>query len=265
MKIKIIKASDHHMLFELSNANPAIANAIRRTIISEVPTMAIDYIVVIENNTMYFDEHIAHTLGMIPLTTDLKKYNLPEECKCGGSGCPLCTTRLILEVEAIEDNTIIYSGDLKPQDPTIKPVRPDIPLFKLNKQDRIVLEAIARLGRGKQHSKWQPVGPIGYKYYPTVEIDNSKCNLCGECVKVCSRRALALKDAEIVLDPLRCSLCKLCVETCDVKAISLKMDDTRFIFQFETTGALEPQQILQKAIEIIVDKLESFKKQVAIV
>ncbi len=53
----------------------------------EVPTMAIEDVEFRKNNSILYDEIIAHRLGLVPLKTDLKSYNLPEKCKCKGEGC----------------------------------------------------------------------------------------------------------------------------------------------------------------------------------
>ncbi len=85
----------------LKGVTPAIANAIRRTIMAEETTMTIDDVMVVENTSYMYDEILAHRLGLMPLTTDLDSYVLPEECSCGADlGCSRCRTILTLEAEA---------------------------------------------------------------------------------------------------------------------------------------------------------------------
>src|SRR3990167_4753794 len=87
----------HTLKFTLKNADVAFANAIRRICIEEVPTMAIEDVEIRRNSSVLYDEIIAHRLGMIPLKTDLKSYNMTKDCKCNGEGCARCTVKLTLE------------------------------------------------------------------------------------------------------------------------------------------------------------------------
>lgn len=48
----------------------AIANAIRRTMIAEVPLMAIEKVFVTNNTSVIPDEILVHRLGLIPIRVD---------------------------------------------------------------------------------------------------------------------------------------------------------------------------------------------------
>src|SRR5438445_7527458 len=82
MDIKLLSKEQDTLRFVLSGVKPAFANALRRIMLSEVPVMAIDDVMILENNSVMYDEILAHRLGLIPITTDLESYNLPEECTC---------------------------------------------------------------------------------------------------------------------------------------------------------------------------------------
>ncbi len=71
MELEIIEQHENEMKFVLSDITPTFANTLRRLIMSEVPTMAIDEVIVIENTTPLYDEIVAHRLGLLPLKTDL--------------------------------------------------------------------------------------------------------------------------------------------------------------------------------------------------
>jgi DNA-directed RNA polymerase II subunit RPB3 len=68
--IKILRVSKYEVDFELLNTDLAIANALRRIMISEVPTLTIDLVEMRENTSALHDEFIAHRLGLVPLVSD---------------------------------------------------------------------------------------------------------------------------------------------------------------------------------------------------
>ena len=156
MKIKVLEKNADRVKVQLQGIDRAYANAIRRIAISEVPCMAIDEIVVLENSSIMYDELLAHRLGLIPLKTDLSRYVLPKDCDCKTPlGCPKCRVLLVLDVEATETSKEVLSGELISEEPTTIPTSPKIPIVKLAPGQKIKLEAYARLGIGKEHAKWQ--------------------------------------------------------------------------------------------------------------
>ena len=59
--------------FELINVDPAIVNSLRRILISEVPTVAIEHVFVTDNDSEMAEEVLAHRLGLVPLTVDAEE------------------------------------------------------------------------------------------------------------------------------------------------------------------------------------------------
>ena len=252
------------MRFIVSGVNTPFVNALRRIMLTEVPTMAIDEVVILENSSILNDEILSHRIGFIPLTTDLDSYSLPEDCKCESEfGCSLCRSNLTLEFEAKDKITTVYSGDMVPENPDIAPVSDKIPLAKLAPGQRIKMEAYARLGKGKKHAKWQPVSMCVYTYLPQIKIEKS-CDACGKCVKVCPENILKQTDGEIkVHNELNCTLCIDCVDTCpkDPAAINVSWDDKTFIFKIESTGAVPVERIVMEATKILDNEVKEFSNQ----
>ena len=81
--IKIMKVSKYCVEFELFETDLAIANSLRRIMISEVPTITIDLVELRENTSALHDEFIAHRLGLIPLISEqVDNFATSEECAC---------------------------------------------------------------------------------------------------------------------------------------------------------------------------------------
>ncbi|MEM1515001.1 MAG: DNA-directed RNA polymerase subunit D [Candidatus Bathyarchaeia archaeon] len=262
MRVTLLNKDYLTASFIIEGINAALANTLRRIILAEVPTMAIDDVVIYENSSVLHDEMLALRLGLIPLKTDLKSYNLPEKCDCKSNlRCPKCRTILTLDVEASKDVRTVYSGDLIPEDPSIVPVSDKIPIVKLVTGQRIRLEAYAKLGRGKDHAKWQPVSACIYRYKPIVRIDESKCNVCAKCVEFCPRKVLDKKGNKIVvINEMNCILCNDCIRVCSVKPppITISWDPSTFIFYIESVGSLPVETIIFEALKIYEEKFTEF-------
>lgn len=268
MKIQILDKKDLSLRLLIEGTNAAFMNTLRRIILSEVPTMAVDDVVIIENSSTLQDEFLAHRIGLIPLKTDLDTYNLPENCTCKSEfGCNLCRVALILDIEAEDHTIIVYSGDFKSENPSIIPVSNKIPIAKLAPEQKIKLEAYARLGKGKDHARWQPVSMCAYKYSPIITVDTKLCDLCGDCIKVCPKNILAKAGNKIEIRNItNCTLCQDCVDACQKtpKAIKVTWDEKSFIFGIESTGALSPERIMQEALNILDGKSKDFLNQLVV-
>jgi len=247
MDIDIIELSERKAKFVLSDVSSSFANAIRRSILAEVPIMAIDDVNLYENTSVLFDEQLALRLGLIPLKTDIKSYTLPDECTCNGAGCTLCQVSLTLSAEGPK---VVYSGDMVSTDAKVVPADPTIPVVELKEKHKVVVEAIARLGTGRNHSKWQAGVASGYKNMPVLSF--KECDLCGKCVEVCPRNILRYEgNGIIVTDIIECSMCRLCEESCDMDAIKVSMDPKSFVMTFETTGAMTASELALEAANSI--------------
>lgn len=261
MDISVIEQKDkYHMTFALKGTTPAYANTIRRLILERVPTMAIEDVEFHDNSSILYDEIIAHRLGLIPLTTDLKTYNLQSECNCKGAGCARCTVTFSLEAKGPK---IVYASEMQTSDPAVKPVYPNTPIVKLLKNQEIKFVAKAVLGVGIDHAKWSP-GHVFYKYTPVITI-MKECDNCEECVKSCPKAILAMKSGKLVVDKdklLDCHLCGACVDACQKKGIRLGENDDSFIFTLESFGQLECKEILESVMKVFDSQLDELKEAV---
>jgi DNA-directed RNA polymerases I and III subunit RPAC1 len=68
--VEIQESNSLEMEFDLVGVDASIANAFRRILLSEVPTMAIETVFVFNNTSVIQDEVLSHRLGLIPIKAD---------------------------------------------------------------------------------------------------------------------------------------------------------------------------------------------------
>ncbi|MBS3151121.1 DNA-directed RNA polymerase subunit D [Candidatus Woesearchaeota archaeon] len=253
MNIKILKETQDKIIYYLSDTELPLVNAIRRLIIEEVPTMAIDEVTFVKNNSALYDEIIAHRLGLLPLTSDIKSYNFQEDCKCKGKGCARCQVKITLQTKG---PCTVYASDLKSKDSKIKPVYPETPLTILLKGQDIQLEAVAKLGRGKQHSKFSP-GLAYYRFFPSLKA--SRDSNIKKCAELSDN--LEVKDSKLEIKDIA-KWNEAQEQICEQNNVAVEYDKENFIFTLESWGQLDTKKIPSMALKIFEGKLKELDKQI---
>ncbi|MCS7128725.1 MAG: DNA-directed RNA polymerase subunit D [Sulfolobales archaeon] len=274
MELIVLNKRKDFIELYLSNVPLYIINSIRRIVISEVPSMAISTVIFTLNRSMFYDEYIAHRLGLVPLTSEpaLSKYKPPEECSESEEASlfpPDCFVKLDLDASNNGEGLLtIYSKDLKSSDPEVKPVYDDIPILILGGGHKVKLEAYARLGRGREHYKWSPASAAVIKYIPEVFIDRSRClPECRKCIEVCPRNVFKATDSGVEVSEaaiINCNLCHLCEKVCPSEAVMLKTRENEYILRIESTGSLSPKRILLESIKILEGKVSELSRKLEV-
>lgn len=251
MNVKVLRKEDNNVVFIIDGITATIANTLRRIMSVEVPVMAIKEVTFIKNASPLYDEIVAHRLGLIPLTTDLKSYNLSEECKCKGKGCALCQLILSLKVSGPSS---VYASDLESKDPKVKPVYDEILIVKLLKGQKLELEAVAVLGKGKEHTKFSP-GLVYYRAYPEFVVKNkgSLSKLKEELKDFISVKndKIEIKDITKWMEGYE--------EILEENGVEINPSKDKFVFTIESWGQLKSKEIMIKALDILDKKLDDFK------
>ncbi len=262
MSLKILDLEDRRITFEIDGITPAIANGLRRTIIGDVPKLAITDVKihhgqirdkegnVYDSSMPLFDEVVAHRLGLVPFVTDLKM-NLREECSCEGKGCPLCT--VTYSINKLGPCTV-HSSDVVPVgNPDAIPSDPDIPIVKLGERQAMLVSAEAVLGRGNEHAKFQATSGVSYKYHREYKLDKSVFENWEE-LKKRYPEAIVSEDSKTIVFTDDMQLRGLS-SIAEITGTEVTEDNTRFIFTFETDGSLSAKEVLEYSLKRLPQRL----------
>lgn len=105
--VELRTLTDDYCEFVLSNTDVSIANALRRIILSHVPTIAVDLVEIDENSTVLNDEFLAHRLGLIPIVSNrVKEMKSPFESDADDD---FTDVELSIDVKCTTDDTLDVS------------------------------------------------------------------------------------------------------------------------------------------------------------
>ena len=204
--LEVVKKDSQKISVKLKGVPIQYANALRRICLNGVPIFAIDTVDIIENSSVLPDEGLAHRLGLIPITTDLSRFNEPSKCDCNSeSGCSNCKVMLVLDTGETDVTRTVFSNELSSEDDSIKPTSDKISIIQLAPGQRVKVECYARLGRGTDHAKWNSAN-----ISTLIETD--------------------------------------------------KKDES--ILTVESTGALDPEQIILAGVDEVSNRLSEFKDMI---
>lgn len=253
MEIEVQQIEDDRFEALITDTSPGRVNAIRRTLVGDVPTLAIEDVTVYDNSSALFDEVVAHRLGLVPIPTDPEAYNPRDDCVCGGEGCPNC---IVIYTLSEEGPGTVTSGDMIPQDESLELPDPDIPIVTLSEGQRLMLEAVACLGDGEQHTKWSPAVAPAFGQVPVIvdaesgdEIEVDR--LCGEHI--------ALRGEHRGVEEVDEDDCDLCDADVDDDQLRVEGRDDAYYFHFETDGSLTARDAAQQAIAEVRSRLADFE------
>jgi DNA-directed RNA polymerase subunit D len=274
MKVRTLKREDDSLEVLIEETDPTTVNAVRRTLLADVPKMAIEDVefhlgpIRAEDGKEYesvaplFDEMIAHRLGLVPIPTDLGLYNRRADCpSCHGEGCPSCT--IIYSVNK-RGPAVVTSADMEPiGDAKLRPKDPNIPIVQLAEGQAILIYATAILGTGKDHAKWQPTHGVGYRYLPIVKVGNKTIDVLDPKVPFCTSHMITTATDEEETRELSsdCNVCAAFSEAYKTNTIKAANDPSRIVLRFETDGSISAKDVLLKALEILSGEFADLSKQ----
>ncbi len=281
MKILRTEISGRKAKILFTDVEPHIINAFRRSLLVDVPKMAIDQVEIhlgaisdesgrtYESTTPLFDEIIFHRLGMIPVPTDCESLmkghlKLKGECDCAGTGCPNCQIMYSLNRRG---PCTVYSSDLEPLgEERFKPLDQKIPIVKLTDDQGILIYATAHLGNGKTHARWQAVHAAGYKPVPEITVNHEKVKDAERIAANCPTDVFKVnKKTLVVSDPEACILCRAC-EDADIggiDAVKVNANTSTYLFRFETDGSVDPATAILYALDQLAAKYTDFENSLA--
>lgn len=248
-KLSITELTDERLSFTLYACDLSVANALRRIMLAEVPTIAIDLVEFESNTSVLADEFLAHRLGLVPLQSmrarDLK---YSRDCTCA-QYCSQCSVELSLAVRCTEEGTLdVTSKELASAHEQVRPVHdgtspenPGILLAKLRRGQEIRVRCIAKKGVGKEHSKWSPVSAVAFEYDPDNLLRHTNYWVEEDVNQEWPHSTYSPQGVypdehnNIPYDPTA--------------------EPDKFYFRVEAVGSLRPEEILLQAIAILQGKL----------
>lgn len=247
--------------FDLIGVDAPVANALRRILLSEVATVAIESVILTQNTGVIQDENLAHRLGLIPLA--INPDSVPFTKNCIKTEEPI---KFTLSKKCTREYMSVYSRDLiwepcneeqraKFAGREPRPVDGNILITKLAQGQEIIAECYCAKGYGKEHAKWQPVNPVWYRLLPDIKVQNVSGAEAIMLRDRCPKKVFDIEDGHaMVKNPRACSTCRECLEAIPDGRVDLGKIKNHFLFTVEATGQIPAPELIPKAINRLKDK-----------
>jgi len=273
-KVRIRDLQKDSVNFVLEGVDLAFANSLRRVMMADLPTVAIDMVEIEMNTTVLADEFIAHRLGQIPLiSTDCDKHmKYTRDCFCL-SHCHNCSVQLKLHYACEGDETIsvtsnnlevvkgTFGGDEVANDVELLDKRDEwfghpvahrnssdspILIVKIRKGQEIKATCYAKKGLAKEHAKWSPCSAVGFEYDPYNKLRHTTYWFESDIKQEWPISANGREE-----EPPQ-----------DDQLFDYNAKPEKFYFEVETVGNLTPKDVVMKGIEELTKKLAYLTQQI---
>ncbi|CAH8493804.1 unnamed protein product [Heterobilharzia americana] len=179
------------MEFDMINLDSSFANAVRRMLVSEVPSLAIERVYLTQNTSIMPDEVMCHRIGLIPLAVDPKYFMFPSKKPPASDNISgfdpkehlvydihVDFTKAVKDTQkksnknSTQDGALpvaqyfsVHSSDLK-----WVPLPGQQEHFGEALGDEIEARCVAVKGIGRDHAKFSPVAAAYYKFHPIIKL-----------------------------------------------------------------------------------------------
>ncbi len=255
MKVSKITSKKEKLVFLLEGCTDTFANTIRRMILEEVPTLAVEDVEIKDNNTALYDEMLALRLGLMPIKTDLTSYRLPKNEDEVIERSAQCTLQIKLKSSK---KGVVTAGDAESADPKCTFVQSDMPVVKLLSKQKLDVTMTAVVGQGKEHTKWSP-GMAFYKKEAIVKVGKVKDPKF--IADSSSDGVFSLKGGSLSVNADKVNQSHLLNYYAELdEGINVTYTDNK-IFTVESWGQVSCKDMLTKSAEILFEKAEEMESK----
>jgi len=292
LDVRVVSRTERDLEFDMVGYDTAMVNALRRILLSDVPSMAIEKVHMYQNTSIMQDEVLAHRLGLIPLNADPRLFEWKAEKEPevkgkgkakegeGDEGTEKDTLEFRLQVRCRNnsertgyiDERVLSSqiqwcprGSQKSWAGAVAATEPDILVNKLRPGHEMEITMFAVKGVGRDHAKFSPVATAFYRLLPAIRLLRPVRGEAALRLQKCFSPGVigvrgAGEAAEAVVEEARLDSCSRNVYRHeDLKnAVELEKVKDHFIFTVESVGALAPGVLVGMALDVLVEKCDHF-------
>jgi DNA-directed RNA polymerase subunit D len=233
--MELIEKNNEKMIWR-GKMNISLANAIRRNV-CKIPVLAVTECDIYKNDSVLYDEIIAHRLGLVPLKNQKMKEGESVEFK-------------LKKKAGKEESLYLLSGELG-EEVAID----NIPIVLLEKGQQVEMVVRAGVGYGSDHAKFTP-GLMFYREIPKIKIGKN------------SESAIELSENYPEIFEFKDKLKVKNDWKCDFDEEDFKDHDIEFkygdelLFSIESWGQMNPKDIFLGSVDAIKKELNEVLKSI---
>jgi DNA-directed RNA polymerase alpha subunit len=241
-----------HLKMVIEDASTAYMNALRRIMMSDIPTPSIYQIDLQHNTTDFVPEILAHQLSMLTI-------RMPDTIDTVGFALDITNTGSTIRK--------LYARDLVPDDQRVTLVNPDTLLGYISEGQRICLFATTKWGTAREHARWTHCH-CTFAPVPEVAVSQDRqLDAVGreQMSAICPRGVFDIEDGWVRAP--RSEQCTFCDECAAINqrlgvAVEVRTKQQSFTFEIESYGTFTVSDIITRATKLLNSRLDSVRTRV---